>query len=205
MSQRSSLRPTSWRAHVARPRIARPEAGDGILRRFLADRRGVAAIEFGMIMPLMAGLWLGTTELTLGYASDRRIAITANAMADLVARQRNISDSVVDGIFQGGVAMAYPDGQGESMKMVVSSVHVDEKGKTTIERSRGHNMDGYAKGTPLGKGKELIADGEPGCTIVASVELVRPVLFLSSIFGHSRTLSHTFAYRPRSGACPEWS
>ena len=165
----------------------------------------MAAIEFGMIMPLMAGLWLGTTELTLAYATDRRIAITANAMTDLVARQRNVDCRVVDGIFEGGVAMAYPDGQGESMKMVVSSVYVDDKGKTTVEGSCGHNMAGYAEGKPLDKGRDLLADREAGCAIVASVELVRPVLFLSSVFGHSHTLSHTVAYYPRGGACPEWS
>ncbi len=173
------------------------------LRRFLADRRGVAAIEFGMIMPVMVTLWLGTTELTFASASDRRVAIAANSIADLVARQRKVTKEVVEGIFKGGMAITYPDGQGTKLKMLVTSVEIDDKGNSTVVWSQGHNKAAPADGESFTIDPDLIVADQAGCAVVATVTLKKEVMFLTEIFDTTRTLEHTFAYRPRSALCVE--
>ncbi len=182
-----------------------PSAGGAFrpLQRFLADRRGVAAIEFGMIMPVMVVLWLGTTELTFASASDRRVAIAANSIADLVARQRKVTTEVVVGIFNGGMAITYPDGEGLNLKMLVTSVAIDDKGNSTVIWSQGHNKTAPADGAAFTIDPDLIVADQAGCAVVATVSLKKDVMFLTEFFDTTRTLEHTFAYRPRSALCVE--
>ena len=42
-------------------------------RRFLGDRRGVSAIEFAFIAPVMILMYFGVAELTQGMMAERRM------------------------------------------------------------------------------------------------------------------------------------
>ena len=55
------------------------------LRRFGRDRRGASAIEFALIAPLMLGLYIGCVEISDGVAADRKVTLTAGALANLTA------------------------------------------------------------------------------------------------------------------------
>lgn len=50
------------------------------------DRRGVAAIEFALIVPIMSAMFIGAVELSQVITVDRRVTQVASATADLVAR-----------------------------------------------------------------------------------------------------------------------
>jgi len=58
----------------------------GLLRRWKADSEGVAAVEFAMIVPIMAIMFIGAVELSQAITVDRRVSQVASATADLVAR-----------------------------------------------------------------------------------------------------------------------
>lgn len=196
-------RQATWRDHVLRKRRHAGAGRRGPCARFLADRRGVAAVEFALVLPVMLGIWLGMAEMTFSYGSDKRLALAANTMADLAARQRDLrNDGVFDGIFSGGKAVAWPDGQGTEMTMVLTVATYDADGKTTVAKSRGYNRAGLAEGTPITVTEGLVVAGQEGCLIVASLELTQAVVFMTKVFGTERTLSHTFAYAPRGGRCP---
>src|ERR1700692_1888012 len=53
---------------------------------FLGDRRGLSAVEFALLLPLMLTLYLGGVEVSNGVAADRKVAITARTVADLASR-----------------------------------------------------------------------------------------------------------------------
>ena len=55
------------------------------LCRFMGDRRGVSAVEFALIAPIMVAMYLGAAELTQVLTLDRKVTSAANAVADLVA------------------------------------------------------------------------------------------------------------------------
>ena len=50
------------------------------------NNEGLAAVEFAMIIPLMAMLLLGTYEFSTGVAIDRKVTIMARTLSDLFRR-----------------------------------------------------------------------------------------------------------------------
>lgn len=55
-------------------------------RRFIADTRGVAAIEMAFIMPFLLFLYFGLVDLTDLISTTRKINYTASVVGDLVAQ-----------------------------------------------------------------------------------------------------------------------
>ncbi len=58
----------------------------GLLKRLLQDRRGVSAIEFALIAPVMITIYFGLIEFSQGYMAERRAGHVASMVADLVAQ-----------------------------------------------------------------------------------------------------------------------
>jgi Flp pilus assembly protein TadG len=46
------------------------------------DTRGVSAVEFALLLPLMIALYLGAVELSQGIAADRKVTLTTRTIAD---------------------------------------------------------------------------------------------------------------------------
>jgi Flp pilus assembly protein TadG len=66
---------------------ARLERGLGrMLGRLGRDTRGVAAVEFAMIVPIMFFLLVGAVEFSQALTVDRRVTQAASSTADLIAR-----------------------------------------------------------------------------------------------------------------------
>ncbi len=54
--------------------------------RFRHDERGVSAVEFAMLLPLMITLYLGTVEISQGVGIDRKVTLTTRTVADLASQ-----------------------------------------------------------------------------------------------------------------------
>lgn len=61
----------------------------GRLRSFRKDNRGVAALEFAIIAPILILLFLGTIEISLAISVDRKISRVSSAVADLVTQHED--------------------------------------------------------------------------------------------------------------------
>jgi Flp pilus assembly protein TadG len=57
------------------------------IRRYRADKQGVAAIEFAFILPIMFVMFVGAVELSQAITVDRRVTQAASSVADLAARK----------------------------------------------------------------------------------------------------------------------
>jgi Flp pilus assembly protein TadG len=53
---------------------------------FLRDRRGVAAIEFAFIAPLLLLLYFGTVDTANWYMAHRRLVLAGSTVADLTTQ-----------------------------------------------------------------------------------------------------------------------
>jgi Flp pilus assembly protein TadG len=77
-------------------------------RRLVNDRRGVAAIEFAMIVPIMLVLFFGTVEFSSGVAANRKVSLMARTLSDLTSRSISVSDSDLTNFFAASNAVMTP-------------------------------------------------------------------------------------------------
>lgn len=106
-------------------RVRRP------LRRLLRDERGVSAVEFAMLLPLMITLYLGGVEVSQAIAVDRKVTLVARSLGDLVAQSTTVTNSDMNNILSAAasVVQPFPDA---TLKVVVSSVTIDAQGVAKI-------------------------------------------------------------------------
>ena len=104
------------------------------LRRRWRDD-GVAAIEFALIVPMVAVMFIGAVELSQALTTDRRVTQVANATADLVARSESkISQSEITDIMQAGSYIVAPYNQNPlriTLRNVTSSPSAPKAPSTT--------------------------------------------------------------------------
>jgi len=98
---------------------------------FLADGRGLSAVEFALLLPLMLTLYLGTVEVANGVAADRKVAITARTVADLASRMTTINNADMTNILNASSAVIAPYSDA-NLQVTVSEVSIDANGTARI-------------------------------------------------------------------------
>ena len=95
-----------------------------LLRRFQSDKRGVSAVEFAMLLPLMITLYIGGVEVSQAVAIDRKVTLIARTVADLIAQVTSVNATDMTNILNASTAVVapYPD---TKLKIVVSRVDID--------------------------------------------------------------------------------
>lgn len=69
--------------------------------RFADCRSGLAAVEFAFIAPIMILLFFGVIEGSSAYSTSRKVLLSANTLADLVAQESSITKSSLEDLFVG--------------------------------------------------------------------------------------------------------
>ena len=57
-------------------------------RKFIHETRGIAAIEFALIMPFMLIVYFGLFDITALVSMNRKVTYSASVVADLVAQNK---------------------------------------------------------------------------------------------------------------------
>lgn len=84
-------------SYLARNAARRPS---GALRRLWGNTDGVAAVEFGFIMPIMLLMLLGTVEISRAITIDRRFNLATSMIADLVTREDDMTSAKLEAIYE---------------------------------------------------------------------------------------------------------
>ena len=120
-------------------------------RRFgglASDERGVSAVEFAMLLPLMLSLYLGAVEVSQGIGADRKVTLTARTVADLVSQVTSVSNNDMTNSLNAASSVMTPFSS-TNLKVVVSSVKIDAQGKATIDWSDTLNGTARTKGSTV--------------------------------------------------------
>lgn len=102
------------------------------LARLCRDRRGVSAVEFAMVAPLMIALYLGCAEISDGVAIDRKVSLTAAALANLASQATTITSTDMTNILDASSAILSPY-SGTPLKMSVSCINFDASKNMTVK------------------------------------------------------------------------
>lgn len=68
---------------------------------FANCRSGLAAVEFAFIAPIMILFFFGVIEGSAAYSASRKVLLSANTLADLVAQETSITKDNLDDLFTG--------------------------------------------------------------------------------------------------------
>lgn len=118
------------------------------LSEFARDKRGVSAVEFAMLLPLMVTLYLGGVEVSQGISIDRKVTLTARTVADLVAQVATIDTAGINAALGAATAIMapYPD---SNVKITVSVVDIDANGNAKVKWSSTKNGAARAVGSSV--------------------------------------------------------
>ena len=128
------------------------------VRRFRADRRGVAAVEFVFIAPICIIMLAGLFEGSSLYEAARKTNAAAHTLGDLVARTRSIDVAGLEDVFAVTNAIMAPFDT-DKVTMMVTAVSIDEKGKGSVVWSRQRDGAGLAENSPYLVSPDLVGSG----------------------------------------------
>ena len=125
---------------------------DGVLRRLLGDNKGVAAVEFALIAPVLLSLYFVTMEVAQAIETNKKISRVASMVADLVTQQQaSISRQELDAILVIGESILTPYNRSDPVIDVTAIRITDESSpKARVEWSRRLSNGSTARGEPVG-------------------------------------------------------
>ncbi len=94
------------------------------LRRFARDGRGLAAVEFAMVLPVMLVMFFGTVEFSSGVAVDRKVTLVARTLSDLTSQSTAVADSDLSNFFNASIGIMTPY-SATPANMTISELYVD--------------------------------------------------------------------------------
>jgi Flp pilus assembly protein TadG len=135
--------------------LARLRSG---ISRLASDKRGVAALEFALIAPLLLSMYFVTMEVGQGIETNKKVGRTASMIADLVTQQQSTTTADLDAILKIGNALIEPYNRSKPT-IVITAIEVTSNSKVQVAWSR-----------KMTKGA-FLADAKPGTATTVPVKL----------------------------------
>lgn len=165
----------------------------GIFRRMAGDERGVSAVEFAMLAPVLIAFYFGMAEFCQGFMAQKRMGHVSAMVADLVAQEESINTASLGDIFAiGGLIMKpFPTAP---LQQRVSSV-TRTAGVDRVDWSHSSGMAPRAVNSTITLPTGLITNGESVIVSEATYDYDSPVdYFLPEV----TRFSHVYYLRPRT-------
>jgi Flp pilus assembly pilin Flp len=110
------------------------------LRKLRRDNRGVAAIEFALLLPMLIALLIGCLEVTFKIWSTQKAEKLAVTLSDVIAQSTAVSNSDLQSLIGAVDKIMDPFAFGaDEGKIIISSLYVpqDEEAASTPRASSG--------------------------------------------------------------------
>ena len=165
----------------------------GIFSRLAHDQRGVAALEFALLAPILIAFYFGMTEFCQGYMAQKRMGHVSAMVADLVSQEDIVTTVNLGDIFEIGELIMKPFPT-TTLKQRVSSV-TKTAGVAKVDWSQGDGMTPRVVASTVTIPDDLIENGESIIISETTYDYDSPVDYLMP--GLTR-FSHTYYLRPRT-------
>ena len=117
----------------------------GVARKLNGDNRGVAAIEFALIAPIMISFYFGLSEIAMAISADRDVTHGASVAGDLATQATELDRLDVEDIMNATIeVLNVRDGDVSDISIDLTSFQMVGGTRQTIGRARlGANMGAY--------------------------------------------------------------
>ncbi len=161
------------------------------------DQRGVSAIEFALIAPVLILAYVGTVETANLITVNRRVTQIASTAADLTAQVKEISNSDLQDIVKAASTILGPPYNSNPPKIVISSVVADKNNKGKVAWSYASTGTGRSANSsytlPTG-----ITEADSSVIVAEVAYDFKPMLGLDELFSPKAfQMNQTFYARPR--------
>jgi len=182
-----------------------------LYRRFIVSTRGVAAIEFAMILPVLLIMLLATFDAGRAIAVYMKVRSATFVMAAITNQytQNTPIQSADMTAITGATSAVLAPYSSSPVVVVISQVYVSAPGQTTatVDWSATLNGTAYAKGSSVTLPAAIVSStntctpvtGYPCYLILSQVSYTYTPLF--GAFGIGITLSDSEYVTPRSYTC----
>lgn len=180
----------------------------GLFRGALAsDRRGVIALEFALILPLLILFCFGTVEVGRFVLLQMKLDQLAASVADLGTRDRTLSAATVDDIFAAGAHIVQPFDLATDGRITLSAVGLTagDQPRVLWQRRSGGTLDVPSETGTVGNPATL---PEEITLAVGQTVIVAEVSFnYRGMFGMlpARVTTKRAYFRPRLGSLQQLS
>lgn len=161
--------------------------------RFRRSDRGLAAIEFALIIPVMLVTFFGIAEIANYILAARKVSNVASSAADLVAQDAVIDDGEMADIM-GALDVVLRPFDPDEAQIRITSVVADSDGETTAAWSDARNTGAYAEGSPIDVPDGIVPDNQG--IVMTEVSFTYKTLF-GMFLTDGMTVSDTFYLKPR--------
>lgn len=168
-----------------------------LLKRWVHDARGIVAIEFALIVPVMLLMYAGLVELCEVLSVNRKINQVATSTADLVAQNESITPANMTDIFAADAAVIAPY-DATIVKILACAVYTDTAGAQRVRWCKAYNDTAPAAATvtPVAVASSLMHSDEDMVVVRVTYDFASPFTSLLAIKA-KYSLKRTYFERPR--------
>jgi Flp pilus assembly protein TadG len=178
--------------------------------RLLSDRRGAAAVEFALIMPILLIMYFLSMEASQAIETSKKVSRIGSMVADLVTQQTSIVKADLEAIMKIGTTTLLPYGRSTpSITITAIQVTTDATPKVLVVWSRKLVNGAYSAGAAANSATTVPATLKVAGTFLVRVDsnlAYQPIitwtaggqqaLGLTSAFS-SISMGETYYLRPR--------
>jgi Flp pilus assembly protein TadG len=174
------------------------------IARLRRDRRGIAAIEFALVLPFLILVYLGGAEVAQAIAIQRLVGLSASTVANITTQYQIISkSSTMPDILGASTAVLYPYPSSNAV-VRVSYITIDATGKATVAWSQAQGGSALTVGqqvtlpTALDIANSQIIFGETNYAFTPAYDYIKFGTFnlYSSVYMYPRSPTGTVSLAP---------
>jgi Flp pilus assembly protein TadG len=174
-------------------------------RRFVASTRGLAAIEFAMVLPVLLLAFLGTIDAGRAIAVYMKVHSATYVLASITNQYQQVQTTDLQTVTGATSVVMSPYPTGTAV-VTVSQIKIDSKKNATVSWSYSLNGTARAQGSSITVPANILtAMGAPAAGTFSYLVFSEVTYTYTPMFGYfitgSLTLSDNLFVTPRSFQC----
>ena len=102
------------------------------VRALISDKRGIAAVEFALIAPLLLSLYFVTMEVSQAIETTKKVSRAGSMIADLITQQQTITSTEVDAVMKIGESILQPYNRSTG-KIIVTAIEITDEATPKVQ------------------------------------------------------------------------